>query len=201
MLILRTAPASPFGRKVKIAIATIGLLHHVQVVRADTNDANDSLRRENPLGKIPALILDDGTAVYDSRVIVDYLDSLDTRGILVPPGQRLQVLCQQALADGIMDAAILQVYERRFRPAEHQLQSWLDYQQDKVVRALAHAETEMSTPGSGAPHIGEIALASALGYLDFRFDGVWRQTYPRLVAWLDSFAARCPAFADTTPHA
>lgn len=200
MLVLRSSPASPFGRKVKIAMATIGLQDKVEVVKADTNDANDSLRRENPLGKIPALILEDGSAVYDSRVIVDYLDGLDGRGILIPPAQRLHALRQQALADGIMDAAILQVYEKRFRPAEHQLQSWLDYQQDKVVRALAHAEAELSTPGSGAPHIGEIAQAAALGYLDFRFVGTWRSTHPRLVAWLDSFAARSPAFADTTPH-
>jgi acyl-CoA synthetase (AMP-forming)/AMP-acid ligase II len=132
----------------------------VQVVRADTNDANDSLRRENPLGKIPALILDDGTAVYDSRVIVDYLDSLDTRGILVPPGQRLQVLCQQALADGMMDAAILQVYERRFQPARAPTA--------KLARPPARQggagagvcrERSLSAPGSGVPHIGEIAQA------------------------------------------
>jgi glutathione S-transferase len=117
MMILRSSPASPFGRKVKMALSVLGMLDRVDVVNADTTSPSDSIRAQNPLGKIPALILEDGTAVYDSRVIVDCLDGLDGRGILVPPGQRLLVLRQQALADGLMDAAILQMYEKRFRPA------------------------------------------------------------------------------------
>ena len=201
MMILRSSPASPFGRKVKMALSVLGMLDRVDVVNADTTSPSDSIRAQNPLGKIPALILEDGTAVYDSRVIVDCLDGMDGRGILVPPAQRLLVLRQQALADGLMDAAILQMYEKRFRPPEHHVQSWLDHQQGKVERALAFAEASLSAPGTGVPHIGEIAQAAALGYLDFRFAGAWRAGHPKLVAWLEDFARRTPSFAATTPHA
>lgn len=201
MMILRSSPASPFGRKVRMALSVLGMLDRVEVVNADTTSPTDSIRTQNPLGKIPALILEDGTAVYDSRVIVDQLDHMDGRGILVPPAQRLHVLRQQALADGLMDAAILQMYEKRFRPPEHHVQSWLDHQQGKVERALAFAEASLCTPGTGKPHIGEIAQAAALGYLDFRFAGTWRAGHPALVAWLQDFAQRTPSFEATTPHA
>lgn len=201
MMILRSSPASPFGRKVRMALSVLGMLDRVEVVNADTTSPTDSIRAQNPLGKIPTLILEDGTAVYDSRVIVDHLDHTDGRGILVPPAQRLHVLRQQALADGLMDAAILQMYEKRFRPPEHHVQSWLDHQQGKVERALAFAEASLSAPGKGDPHIGEIAQAAALGYLDFRFAGAWRTGHPRLVAWLANFAQRTPSFEATTPHA
>ena len=103
MMILRSSPASPFGRKVKMALSVLGMLDRVDVVNADTTSPSDSIRAQNPLGKIPALILEDGTAVYDSRVIVDCLDGLDGRGILVPPAQRLLVLRQQALVPAVAE--------------------------------------------------------------------------------------------------
>lgn len=195
---LRTSPASPFGRKIRMAIAALGLDGHVQVEAADTADPQDSLRAQNPLGKIPILLLEDGTALFDSRVIVDFLNEADGRGVLIPMGpERYTVLVQQAMADGLLDAAILLVYEGRFRPADRHAPNWLAYQQDKVRRALDRFEHAPPERGKAAPHIGEIALAAALGYLDLRFQGAWRTTHPRLAQWLHAFEQRFPAYEQT----
>ncbi|ALK08556.1 glutathione S-transferase family protein [Blastochloris viridis] len=199
-MILRSSKPSPFGRKVKIAAALLGLSEKIEIVMADTLDPSDSLRRQNPLGKIPTLILDDGAALFDSRVILEYLDHLAGGGRLLPAeaGSRFATLRLQALADGIMDAALLQVLEARFHAEGARSQTFLDHQAGKVARALA--ELEAAPPArAGGETAGTIALACALGYLDLRFDGTWRHTHPRLVAWLDGFAADVPAFAATQP--
>jgi glutathione S-transferase len=200
---LRTSAGSPFGRKVRIALAVTGLDSEVEIVNANTSDETDNLRVQNPLGKIPILLLPNGDAVYDSAVIIDYLNERDGRGILLPASgsDRARVLTQQALADGVIDAAILQVYEGRFRPETHHWPKWLEYQQEKVARSLKYAEATLSTARSGVPHAGDIAQACAIAYLDFRFKGVWRDTHPKLVAWLDDFARRVPAFDQTRPPA
>jgi glutathione S-transferase len=196
MFVLRSSPASPFGRKVKIAAALLGLSDRIKIERADTTDPNEPLRSQNPLGKIPTLILENGETLYDSRVIVEYLDAL-AGGRLIPAGwSRFEVLCQQALADGVMDAAILQSYETRWRPEERREPKWVDHQHGKIERALTTAEATLSTPPA-VFHIGHVALASALGYLDLRFEGYWRKEHPKLVAWLDDFERRVPAFAAT----
>lgn len=196
MLILRSSPASPFGRKVKIAAHELGLTDKIEIVAADTNDPNEALRSQNPLGKIPTLVLEDGTTLFDSRVIAEYLDELAGGGKLLPRGnERFRQLRLQALADGIMDAALLQVYEVRFRPEEGRNAAWVANQAGKVGRALA--ELEKAPPAFERPRIGEIALACALGYLDLRHDGKWRADHRRLVAWLDGFAAKVPAFEAT----
>jgi glutathione S-transferase len=197
MLVLRSSPASPFGRKVKITADLLGLNDRIEVVLADTNDPNDALRRQNPLGKIPTLVLDSGETLYDSRVIVEYLDHLAGGGKVIPVGEaRFRVLREQALADGIMDAALLQVYEGRYRDEAKHEPKWLDLQAGKVGRGLDFAEAHLSTPGQ-ALHVGQIALACALGYLDLRFEGRWRTSYPKLVAWLDDFSGRVPVFEKT----
>ena len=198
MLTLRSSPASPFGRKVKLVAYRLGLMDRIEVVNADTADPSDSLRAQNPLGKIPALILDDGQVLYDSRVIVDYLDHLAGGGGVIPldPAQRFPALTMQALADGVMDAALLQVYEKRWREDGLRSERWTSHQADKVARGLAAFE---ASDLSGPLHIGHIALACALGYLDLRFGGDWRQTHPALVRWLDGFAAANPAFVKTRP--
>lgn len=197
MLVLRSSPASPFGRKVRIAAAILGLTARIDVVAADTSDPDDSLRRQNPLGKIPALVLEDGAVVYDSPVIVEYLDALAGAGKIIPaaPGPRFAALTLQALADGIMDAALLQVYETRFRDPGQHVAKWLDHQAGKVARGLASLEA--APPAAGARDIGAISLACALGYLDLRFGGRWRADGPRLAAWLNDFAAVVPAFEET----
>jgi glutathione S-transferase len=197
MLTLRSSPASPFGRKVKISAALLGLTDRIQVVDADTMNPEDTLRQQNPLGKIPALILENGEALYDSRVIVEYLDHLAGGGRILPTGwDRFVALREQALADGIMDAALLQVYESRWRAEDRRESKWTEHQADKVRRGLDYAEAHLSTPNANL-HIGHIALACALGYLDLRFAGRWREAYPKLVAWLNDFEARVPAFAKT----
>ena len=198
MLVLRSSPPSPFGRKVKIAAHHLGLMERITVEIADTTNPTDSLRRQNPLGKIPALVDEDGTVFYDSRVILDYLDHLAGGGRIVPtePAARFAALRLQALADGIMDAALLQIYEARFRDEALRSQAWLENQAGKVARGLAVLEASPPALDSGLT-VGEIAVACALGYLDLRFAGSWRETHPRLVAWLDAFEAAVPSYAAT----
>src|SRR5579871_5278422 len=190
MMILRSSPASPFGRKVRMAIAMLGLDNDVKVEATDTSDPNDTVRQQNPLGKIPALLAEDGSAWYDSRVILEYLDHRAGGGKIVPrdPVARLAALRLQALCDGILDASILTVYESRWRKPETHDAKWLDHQAGKVSRGLAALEAS-PPPLGGAPDIGHIALACTLGYRDFRFNGSWRAGHPKLVAWLDDFAA------------
>ena len=197
---LRSSPPSPFGRKVKIAAHYLGLFDRITVVPADTNDPQDSLRGQNPLGKIPVLILEDGTALYDSRVILDYLDHLAGGGRIMPHGVgRYEMLTRQALADGIMDASLLQVYEARMRPEEQRSAKWLDIQAGKVARGLAVFEARAGT-FDPALDAGSIALACALGYLDLRFAGAWRRHHPKLQTWLAAFEAEIPAFGLTRPQ-
>jgi glutathione S-transferase len=197
MLILRSSPASPFGRKVKIAADLLGLSNRIETVAADTNDPADPLRRQNPLGKIPTLVLESGESLFDSRVIVEYLDHLAGGGRMIPSGEaRFAVLREQALADGIMDAALLQVYEGRYRSEDRREPKWLELQSGKVRRGLDFAEANLAAPGQPI-HAGRVALACALGYLDLRFEGGWRRSYPKLLAWLEDFARRVPAFEKT----
>ncbi len=197
-MILKSSPASPFGRKVRIAAGLLGLADKIDVRETDLNDPADSIRTQNPVGKIPALILDDGTAYYDSRVILEYLDHLAGGGRIIPrePKARFEALRLQALCDGILDASLMIVYEARYRPAEMKVQSWVDRQADKAARGLTALEAAPPalTP---TPDVGQIALACVLGYRDLRFGGEWRKNHPRLLAWLDKFAAQVPAFAGT----
>src|SRR6185437_6955102 len=198
MMILRSSPASPFGRKVRIAADVLGLADKFDVRETDLNDPADSIRAQNPIGIIPALILDNGEAIYDSPVILDYLDHLAGGSRIIPrePKARFAALRMQALCDGILDASLLQVYESRYRPAEMKVQAWLDRQADKVARGLAALEAAPPALTS-TPDVGQITLACVLGYRDLRFGGSWRADHPKLVAWLDKFADQVPAFAQT----
>jgi len=198
MPVLRSSPPSPFGRKVKIAAGHLGLRDRLTIVMADTNDPSDSLRSQNPLGKIPVLILDDGSTLFDSPVLLEWLD-VQAGGDRILPREtdaRFAALRLQALADGLMDAAILVVYEGRFRPENERSPRWVEYQSAKIDRALAHLE-ENAPAVDAAIDVGTISLACALGYLDLRFAGAWRAAAPKLVAWLDAFAARVPSFEET----
>jgi len=201
MVTLRTSFGSPFGRKARIAASVLGFDGKIKVEEASTQDDKDPLPQQNPLGKIPVLILDDGSTLFDSRVVLEYLDVLAGGGKIVPKDTtaRFDALRLQALADGMLDAGILLVYEGRYRPPEMAVKGWLDRQSGKIARALAALEKAPPSLDS-PPNVGQITLACALGYLDFRFKGEWRQSHPRLVAWLDNFAARVPAFAATKPE-
>jgi glutathione S-transferase len=182
MLVLRTAAASPFARKVRIVASVLGLDDRIEISAADTSDPEDSLRRQNPLGKIPTLILENGERLFDSAVIVEYLDWLADGGKVIPsePRERFRTLTQQSLADGICDAAVLLRYEKLWR--------------EPLARSLAAFEAE---PPEELSDAGTIALACALGYLDARFEGAWRADHPRLVAWLDVFSDATPSFEAT----
>jgi glutathione S-transferase len=203
MLTLRHSPSSPFVRKIKIAISVLGLEREIAIAPADTMSPSDTLRQQNPLGKIPALLLEDGTVLFDSRVILEYLDHRAGGGRIIPKetDARFAALRLQALADGIMDASVLLVYEGRWRPPERHEPKWVELQNGKVARALAALEASSLPAPVATPDVGRIALACALGYRDFRFPGSWRNDHSRLVAWLDDFAGRVPAFAATAPPA
>ena len=198
MMILRSSPPSPFGRKVKIAAAILGLDKEITIEKADTTDASDTLRKQNPLGKIPALIIENGSVLYDSPVILEYLDHRAGGGKIIPKDAdaRFAALTLEALCDGILDALLLQVYEGRYRPAEKHEAKWTDMQAGKVKRSFDVLEASPPTLGA-IPDVGAITLACALGYGDLRFGGTWRKDYPRLLAWHDDFAARIPSFEKT----
>jgi len=196
MLTLRYSPASPYARKILIAAALLGLAERIATANVDFADPSDSITRQNPLGKIPTLVLEDGATLYDSRVIAEYLDHLAGGGRLFPtePARRFDALRWQALGDGINDAALLLRYEEASRPEDKRFGVWTALQQGKVDRGLAALE---ASPPAGEIDIGHIAVATALGYLDLRFSGAWRANHPRLVAWLDDFARKTPAFEAT----
>jgi glutathione S-transferase len=197
MLVLRSSGASPFVRKVRIAADMLGFTDRMEAVEADTMNPAPDLLGQNPLGKIPALVMENGETLYDSRVILEYLDALAGGGKIIPSGwSRFDALRLQALADGIMDAGVLQMYEIRWRPEEHRVRKWVDHQRGKVERALDITEALHASPAA-LLHVGHISLACALGYLDLRFEGRWRQSHPKLVAWLDDFAKRVPTFEKT----
>jgi glutathione S-transferase len=198
MMVLRSAPPSPYGRKVKIAAALLGLSDEIKVVTTDTVDPSDPLRRDNPLGKIPTLVLEDGTVIYDSRVILEYLNMRAGGGKIIPKEgmERIRVETLHALADGIMDASLLQIYEARWRDKTMQDAKWLEHQAGKVKRGLEYLEAHLPNMEAGI-NVGHIALACALGYHDLRFRGEWRQTYPGLLGWLEAFAKQVPAFETT----
>jgi glutathione S-transferase len=200
MLKLRSSSTSPFGRKIKVAALFTG--HALEILPTDTMDPADPLRRDNPLGKIPTLILADGTTVYDSRVIAEYLDHDAGGGKIIPSEwpARLHVLKLQALADGIVDAAILQLYEGRFRPSERHEPAWIAHQAGKVERGLDALEAN-PPKATKSPDIGVISLACALDWLAFRFPQLMGGKYPKLHGFLADFASLHPEFSKTAPKA
>ena len=137
--VLRSTLTSPFGRKVRMALEVLGLADRVTVVPANPLDENDTLRQQNPLGKMPCLVCPDGSTVYDSGVIIEYLQELSGGKRLLPVRRsaRYKALTRARLADGIMDASILVVYDSRFRPGEAPSEKWLAHQRGKINRVLA----------------------------------------------------------------
>ena len=180
-----------------MAIDVLGLGDRVTFAHADTLDENDTLRQQNPLGKMPCLLLPDGSAIYDSGVIIEFLQHVAGTDRLLPREgpARFKALTRARLADGITEAAILMVYEGRFRDADKHSERWLSHQRGKILRALAAFEA--APPDAAVADIVAIGLACALGYLDWRKPMDWRPTYPRLVAWLTDFAKHEPAFERT----
>ncbi|TCT03177.1 glutathione S-transferase N-terminal domain-containing protein [Aquabacter spiritensis] len=197
---LRYSLTSPFARKVRVAAHHLGLPLTLEL--ADTLSETDTLLQQNPLGKLPVLLVEGEAPVFDSPVILAYLDHLSGGGRLIPaePAARFACLRLEALADGIMDAALLSFYETRFRPVERQHPDWVARQKAKIARALDALEPAPPSLEAG-PTAGTIALACALAYVDLRLGSDWRGPHPNLVAWLDTFAAQVPGFRETAPPA
>lgn len=195
------SPTSPYVRKVMVLLHETGQIGDVELVAGSGNpvDPAGAPLEANPLGKVPALERPDGPALYDSRVISRFLDARAGEG-LYPEGARLwDTLTVEATGDGILDAALLMVYEGRIRPEELRYAPWVEGQWAKVDRALDALETRWMAHLGGPLDAGQIAVGCALGYLDFRHAARgWRLGRPRLDAWFAGFAAR-PSMQATQP--
>lgn len=198
---LHWSPRSPFVRKVMIVAHETGIAGRFDRVRtvAATTKPSAELMVDNPLSKLPTLVLDDGTALYDSPVICEYFDTLHDGPKLIPsePKARFTALRRQALADGMLDFLLLWRNED-MRPVEHRSQPHLEsfaIRRNSVLAALEQEEALQAADYS----IGHIAIGCALSYLDFRFaDFDWRKNHPRIAAWHKTFVAR-PAVQATEP--
>lgn len=199
---LFTNPASPFCRKVEIVLHETGQHDAVErkSVAGHPTDPGTLPTTVNPIGKIPTLVRDDGPAVYDSRVISRYLDDRFSAG-LYPAGRIWDVLTLEATGDGISDAAVLMIYEIRSRPEEKRHQPFVDGQWAKIARALDALEERWISLLNGPLNAGQISVACALGYLDFRHAvRDWRAGHPELAAWFKRFEQR-PSMQATLPSA
>ncbi len=191
------SPTSPFVRKVMACAILRGIEGRIETIRANPHESPPDLLKANPLSKVPCLVADDGMALFDSPVICEFLDSIGDAAKLFPPAgpARWRAMTQQALGDGILDAAVGRRGEMS-KPPEAARQAWMMRQKAAVDRSLDQLETD---PPHGGLDIGTITLACALGYLDFRFAAEpWREAHPRLADWFAGIAGH-PAIARTAP--
>lgn len=193
---------SPFVRKVRVVMAEKKIDY--QFEQQDVWAADSPIQQSNPLGKIPCLIMDDGGAVFDSRVIVEYLDTLTPVHRLIPPAgrARVEVRCWEALADGLLDAAVLIRLEHSQRADGERSQRWVDRQYGKIDAALGAMSVGLAEHPwccDGRYSLADIATGCALSYLDFRFPAIdWRARHANLARIADKLMAR-PSFSDTAP--
>ena len=193
--------ASPFVRKVVVTLHETGQIDEVELVPGANSvmEPDPELTALNPIGKIPALVRDDGATLYDSRVITRYLNDRAGAG-LYPEARVWDVLTLEATADGLLEAALSMVYEGRYREAEHQSSEWIEAQWLKVTRCLDALEDRWMSHLSGPLDAGQIAVGCALGYLDLRHaDRNWREGRPALTKWEAAFAQR-PSMQATIPQ-
>lgn len=201
-MILHWSPRSPYVRKVMIAAHELGLQDRIRTVRTVTGGTTPhlDLMKINPLGKIPTLEVGDGTVLYDSPVIIEYLDTLHAGPRLFPTAwpERVTALRRHALGQGMLDAALAHLGES-FRPAERQSEPHMALWRGKLVACVDALEQEAEALGRSAYSIGHLAIGVALGYLDFRFGAMdWRNGHPKLAAWHETFNAR-PAVRANMP--
>ena len=195
--------ASPFVRKVRVVLAEKKLDYQFELenVWADDTRIQDS----NPLGKVPCLIMEDGGAVFDSRVIAEYLDTITPVCRLLPQSgrERAEVKCWEALADGLLEAAVLIRIEHTQRPEGLRSERWIARQQSKITAALEAMETGLGEKPFCAGNnytLADVAVGCALGYLDFRFaEQDWRADHPHLARLLEKLSQR-PSFIETDPR-
>jgi len=193
-MILHWSPRSPYVRKAMIAIAEMGLQDRVRTVRtvAGGTTPHRELMKINPVGKIPTLELPDGTAIYDSPVIIEYLDTLHDGPKLYPAAwpERLTALRRHALGQGMLDTT-LPLLGEGFRPPERQSEPHKELWRAKLIACVQALETEADALAASRFTVGHLAIGVALGYLDFRFAPLsWRDGHPRLAAWHETFNAR-----------
>ncbi|NHQ75622.1 glutathione S-transferase [Roseovarius gahaiensis] len=189
---LISSGTSPFVRKVHVLLHETGQMDDLEIVTALTSpfDTAPEVASANPLGKIPALIRDEGPTIYDSRVICRFLDDR-AQSNLYPQGRLWETLTLEATADGIMEAAVLMLYEHRLRPAEAVLESWVDAQWDKIESAVNALNARWVSHLRGPLDMGQIAIGCALAYLDFRHDARgWRKGNDALDDWFALFSQR-----------
>jgi glutathione S-transferase len=194
------SPASPYVRKVVVVAHELGITDKIERLPSAAHPVNrdQTIIQQNPIGKVPTLVTDDGLALYDSRVICEYVAAQVPGSTIFPATGRMRwvALAEQALGDGLLDAALLARYETAVRPAEFKWAGWLDGQLDKVNTCLA--AIERSDFGSRLD-IGTITIGCALGYLDFRFPDLnWRAKHPKAKAWFAVFGER-PSMQATRP--
>jgi glutathione S-transferase len=195
---------SPYVRKVRIVMAEKRIDYQLEL--EDVWSPDSRIREANPLAKVPCLIMEDGGAVFDSRVIVEYLDTMTPVAKLIPPSgrERAEVRTWEALADGVLDAAILVRLEQTQRPAEQQSKKSIDRQMDKIhagVAAMSRGLADKAWCNGSSYSLADIATGCALAYLDFRFASLgWRKQYPNLAQHQDKLAARA-SFTETQPPA
>jgi glutathione S-transferase len=197
---LHWSPRSPFVRKVMIVAHERGVLDRIERVRtiAETAKPHVELMNDNPLSKIPTLVLDDGTVLYDSAVICEYIDALDGAPVLFPVElkARIMALRRQALGDGFLDMMVL---HRNERTREHPSKTHIENTATRKAAILAHLEREAAALAATPFDIGHIAIGCALSYLDFRYaDENWREGHPEIAHWHAAFDAR-PSVRATQP--
>jgi glutathione S-transferase len=195
--------ASPYVRKVRVVMAEKKLDYSFEL--EDVWSKETKIHLSNPLGKVPCLVMEDGSTIYDSRVIAEYLDTLTPVCKLLPPNgrERAEVKVWEALADGTVDAAVLVRSERTMRPAAQQNPAWIERQLGKVQAGLQEMSTRLAEqPFCTGTHyaLADVAVGCALGWLSFRFPEIgWREEFPNLARLFDKLSER-PSFKDTVPH-
>lgn len=191
---LHWSPRSPYVRKVMIFAHEVGLANDIDCVRTVVSmfKPAEELFADNPLNKLPTLVLDDGTALFDSRVICEYLDTRHKGAKLFPQqgDQRLIALRNQALGDGLLDVSMMRLTER-LKPEEQRSEAIITSNKRKSIAALERLEADIELLARRRFDVGHIAIGTALGYLDFRFDtDDWREGHPKLTAWHAEFNLR-----------
>ncbi|SOC17881.1 glutathione S-transferase [Stappia indica] len=197
------SPASPYVRKVMVVAHEKGVVDRIELLGSAANPVNrdKTIVASNPSGKVPTMLLDDGSAIYDSRVICAYVDAQAASPVLVPTegNERFAVMTLEALADSILDAALLARYEKIMRPEALYWADWHRGQMEKIDSGLDALQTTWLSHLQGPLSMGSIAAACTLGYLDFRFpDKDWRSAHPGLAAWFKTVSER-PSMQATMP--
>ncbi|WP_420993499.1 glutathione S-transferase family protein [Cupriavidus sp. 30B13] len=199
---LYASQTSPYARKVRVVMAEKKIDY--QMVEVDVWSPDTTISQYNPLGKVPCLVMEDGGAIFDSRVIVEYVDTLTPVSRLIPQGarERVEVRCWEALADGLLDAALLARLEHTQREPAQRSERWVKRQLGKIDSAVAAiADGLADRPWCCDNHysLADVAVGCALSYLDFRFADIpWRERHPRLAAYQDKLGKR-QSFIDTEP--